>query len=121
MARQGHTATLLPNGKVLIAGGSPAGTPTASAELYDPATDTFSPTGSMNNDRGAHTATLLPTGKVLITGGWSNAAGGIAYSTELYDPAAGTFTQPPQAQWLWTNRELQPRCSRTGRCSSRAG
>ena len=106
IARHGHTATLLPNGKVLIAGGSPAGTPTASAELYDPTTNTFSPTGSMNKDRVDHTATLLPTGKVLVTGGWSNVAGGIAFSTELYDPAAGTFTAPPQAQWLWTNREL---------------
>jgi hypothetical protein len=106
MARQGHTATLLPNGKVLIAGGAIAGTPTASAELYDPATNAFSATGSMNNDRGGHTATLLPTGKVLITGGWSNISGGIAFSTELYDPATGTFTKPPQAQWLWTNREL---------------
>jgi hypothetical protein len=106
IARQNHTATLLPNGKVLIAGGSPAGTPTNSAELYDPTTNTFSPTGSMNKDRIYHTATLLPTGQVLITGGWSNAEGGIAYSTELYDPGAGTFTSPPQAQWLWTNREL---------------
>ena len=64
-ARAGHTAPLLPDGKVLIAGGDDAG----SAELYDPSTGTFTATGSMTTPRQWHTATLLPNGKVLIAGG----------------------------------------------------
>ncbi|MEW6681847.1 MAG: Ig-like domain-containing protein [Nitrospirota bacterium] len=88
--RTTHTATLLPNGKVLIAGG--AG-PLASAELYDPATGIFTPTGSMGTGRYAHKATLLPNGKVLITGGrLDNSAGSELASAELYDPATGLFT-----------------------------
>ncbi len=87
--RTDHTATLLPNGKVLVTGGS-TGT---SAELYNPATGTFSPTGSMSTDRSFHTATLLPNGKVLIAGG-DNASGYLTAlsSAELYDPATGTFS-----------------------------
>ena len=80
-----HTATLLSNGKVLVAGGSDA-----SAELYDPTTATFAATGSMSVGRSSHTATLLANGKVLIAGG-QGVSGPLATS-ELYDPNSGTFT-----------------------------
>ena len=97
-ARFQHTATLLPGGRVLIAGGDSsyeAGESTeASAELYDPATGKFSPTGSMTTARDSHTATLLPNGKVLIAGGGPRIQG-VGYSlasAQLYDPVTGTFT-----------------------------
>ena len=92
-----HTATLLPNGKVLVAGGFPS-TPfsdeTRSAELYDPATGTWSYTGGLNDGRFAHTATLLPNGKVLVAGGFSNPffpTGHVLDTAELYDPASGIW------------------------------
>lgn len=86
--RQYHTATLLPTGKVLIAGGrtDPTGSALASAELFDPSTGIFTATGSMTAARDQHTATLLPTGKVLVAGGRAQT------SAELYDPSAGRFT-----------------------------
>lgn len=92
-----HTATLLEDGKVLIAGGSsnfdvitPA-TVYSSAELYDPATGTFARTDSMASARHWPSATRLNDGKVLITGGFNGSTSEIA-SAELYDPATHTFS-----------------------------
>jgi hypothetical protein len=92
--RSWHTATLLTNGKVLIAGGSVAiDAPTATAELYDPDSGIFTSTGSMTMPRMAHSATLLPDGKVLIAGGTIKAGQGLtpSNSAEIYDPSTGTF------------------------------
>ena len=88
-ARSSHTATLLPNGKVLIAGGYNNGGRLRSAELYDPAIGAFMSTGAMASERCLHTATLLANGKVLIAGGWY--INGSLSSAELFDPATGTF------------------------------
>lgn len=90
-ARSGHTATLLPDGRVLITGGMERnGVFYNSAELYTPATGKFTTAhGSMTAQRAGHTATLLSNGKVLIAGGWG--AGGVLATAELFDPAAGTF------------------------------
>ena len=86
-----HTATLLPNGKVLVAGGYRLQRlDLASAELYDPASGTWTATGSLATARAGHTATLLPNGKVLVAGGYGNS--GYLASAELYDPASGTWT-----------------------------
>jgi len=94
-ARSAHTATLLNDGKVLLTGGftvpPPGGVVSGqldSAELYDPSTKTFVPTGNMNTARSGHTATLLSDGAALIDGG----GGGQTFlSAEIYDPAEGTF------------------------------
>ena len=87
-ARSGHTATLLMNGKVLVAGGGDA-----TAELFDPASTTFAPTGSMSTARYGATATLLANGKVLIAGGFGPGASELPrlQTAELYDPLTGTF------------------------------
>src|ERR1700722_8058601 len=86
LARSGQTATLLPDGDVLIVGGS-----SASAELYDPATRKFAPTGSMSVARPGATATLLPDGQVLVAGGCCRSGSNFA-SAELYDPTSGTWS-----------------------------
>lgn len=87
--RDGHTATLLNNGKVLVTGGTSATADLATAELFDPTAGTFTATGSMESPRISHTATLLAGGRVLITGGYG---GGTEFATaELYDPSSGAF------------------------------
>ena len=90
-ARRYHTTTLLPNGKVLVAGGVNSGNALVSAELYDPASGTWTATGSLATARYHHTATLLPNGKVLVAGGFDSSGNALA-SAELYDPASGTWT-----------------------------
>ena len=101
--RSWHTATLLPDGRVLVAGGlcdsryvdgcapkDPSGAQTA-AEIYDPQTGTWAPTGDMTTPRSQHTATLLPNGMVLVAGA-ELAPDAIQASSELFDPATGTWT-----------------------------
>ncbi len=90
-ARYHMTATLLPNGKVLVAGGFGVPNYLSSAEVYDPATGTWVSTGSLNHTRAYHTATMLPNGKVLVAGGID--AGTNTLSTaELYDPVTGSWS-----------------------------
>lgn len=109
--RMNHTATVLPNGKVLLVGGishnrvpygalyAPEWEPTATAEIFDPATGTFTPTGSLQLPRTGHDAILLPTGQVQVVGGWTRmevlADGTPEYfyqnSVETYDPGLGTW------------------------------
>jgi hypothetical protein len=87
-ARSSHTATLLLDGKVLVAGGY--GAPVVflnSAEVYDPATGAWSTTGNLNTARADHTATLLPDGKVLVAAGMGS--GGYLNSAEVYDRGLG--------------------------------
>ena len=90
-ARSGHTATLLPNNKVLVVGGYRSGAPLASAELYDPATGIWATTGSLAAARFHHTATLLPNGKVLVVGGYGGSTFSNLASAEVYDPATGSW------------------------------
>jgi N-acetylneuraminic acid mutarotase len=90
-ARDGHTATLLPSGQVLVAGGADTGgNALASAERYDPATNTWSAAASLTTARKYHTATRLPSGQVLVAGGRGNT--GLLASAERYDPATNTWS-----------------------------
>jgi hypothetical protein len=94
--REGHTATLLPNGRVLIAGGGDqVGRSSKTAELYDPAAGIFASTGRMTTPRSGHSSTLLANGKVLIAGGVDTSNPDSPTTTsaaETYDPTTGTFT-----------------------------
>jgi len=106
-ARAGHSVTLLADGRVLVAGGDvltdvpEAGGALATAELYHPVTETWTPTGSMNTPRTWHTAVLLTSGEVLVAGGctgWTyDPASGragclLTASAELFDPVSETWT-----------------------------
>lgn len=90
-ARSDHTATLLATGKVLVVGGGNSVGGLASAELYDPATNSWSPAAPMARGRRGHTATLLSSGKLLVVGGLGADLKPIA-SAELYDPTTNTWS-----------------------------
>ena len=90
-ARSGHTATLLPNGKVLVVGGDNNGNILDSADLYDPTTGMWSLTGRLNAAHTGHTATLLPNGQVLVVGGVNIV--NVLDNAELYDPSANTWSR----------------------------
>ena len=97
-ARNRHTATVLQDGRILVAGGyggtpnasSDTGGPLASAEIYDPATGNWTATGSLHTARRSHAAVLLGDGRVLIAGG--NNTGAALPNAEIYDPASGIWT-----------------------------
>jgi N-acetylneuraminic acid mutarotase len=94
-AREGHSATLLLDGRVLVVGGEGDGGTLKSAELYDPATGTWRVTGSLNLPRRLFSATLLPNGKVLVAGGYTEKlppSFGVTNTVELFDPATETWS-----------------------------
>ena len=100
--RENHVATVLANGKVLVAGGRHiAGfqqTLLASALIYDPTADTWTPTGSMTTVRDRAGSALLPSGKVLVVeGATTQSPFEVTQTAELYDPAAGTWTSTTNA------------------------
>ncbi|MBK9442747.1 MAG: hypothetical protein IPN53_16185 [Comamonadaceae bacterium] len=120
IARDRHSATLLPNGKVLVAGGfGNSGGTLASAELYDPATNTWSAAGNLVTARDHHSATLLPNGKLLVAGG--------IYGLSSYPwPAPSSMTRPPipgrqPAAWPLQGIFTAPRSCPMARSSSRGG
>ncbi|HET8631842.1 MAG TPA: kelch repeat-containing protein [Thermomicrobiales bacterium] len=93
--RTGQTATLLPDGTVLVTGGEGAGGELADAERYDPGTDRWSPAGRMATPRAGHTATLLADGRVLVAGGETTTSDGrvaAVATAEIYDPATNVWS-----------------------------
>lgn len=93
-SRAAHSATLLNDGRVLIAGGmGPNEIRLDSAEIFDGSTMTFTPSGKLGTPRASHTATLLPDGRVLIAGGYN---GSYLQSSEIYDPKKGAFQPGPR-------------------------
>ena len=109
--RTQFAGVLLQNGKVLVAGGRVGGSRslgtvgTAQADLFDPATGSFTKTGSLNVSRAGPTGLLLPSGKVLVLGGWCNPIFDcrLADQAELYDPTTGQFS-------LLKGPSCQPSC-----------
>lgn len=88
--RAGHTATLLPSGQVLVAGGEIPSIASSNVELYNPSSNTWSVAAAMANNRSFHTATLLPNGQVVVTGGRST--GPSLSSAEIYDPSRNAWS-----------------------------
>ena len=91
VARWGHTATRLPSGKVLVAGGTSNGVDVASTEIYDPTADAWTPAAPMNAARVGNHAVLLASGRVLVVGVGS----GLGASSEVYDPVSNAWSAVP--------------------------
>ncbi len=122
--RADHTMTALPNGKVLVVGGLVGGlsprqptTTVGAVELYDPATDSWTPTAPLIQARYGHSATLLADGRVLVAGGAfsktvnsENAAAEVVNSAEIYDPATGKWQAAAPLP------ATPPPCCSMGRC-----
>jgi N-acetylneuraminic acid mutarotase len=102
----GHTATLLPDGRVLVAGGSTyVGLGAIGrAELYDPSTGAWTETGSLQTARWNHSAALLADGRVLVAGGIT-ADGAVTSTAEVFDPATGLWTTTGSTHLRWQGAE----------------
>ena len=92
-SRQGHSATTLSDGRLLVVGGSDEFGASPHGEIYDPAADTWAPIRAMRHARTLHTATLLDDGRVLVAGGEDSA--GRMKRVEIFDPASGSWTDGP--------------------------
>jgi len=97
--RSGHTATLLPDGRVIVVSGFATTIETPATELYDPATNSWTATGNLNQARNFHATCLLPDGRVLTAGGQKFGANDLK-SAEIWDPATG--------QWSYTGDLITP-------------
>jgi Galactose oxidase, central domain len=99
--RYAHISVALPDGRALIAGGFPASgsNALASAEIFDPITNTFSPTAAMTTARANAGAVLLPDGRVLVVGGVSTTTGSSLPNAEFYSPVTGTWTSVGWNGW----------------------
>jgi hypothetical protein len=109
--RASHTATLLPSGKVLVAGGGDSVGVRSGTEIFDPKTKSFSVGPSLHRPRMGHTATLLASGKVLLAGGVPQNSNYDGYpnepaqsDAELFDPAEGSATSIPTGTPMTTPR-----------------
>ena len=115
LPRIGHTATLLANGQVLVAGGEDSqSNHIAAAELYNPATGTWTVTGSLATPRIDHTATLLANGEVLVAGGVSST---YTATAETYNPFTGRWTATAATGCSETRRTM-PQAKRSTRLRS---
>jgi hypothetical protein len=94
-ARRDHTASPLPSGNVLVAGGQGPNGFLASTELYNPANGTWTLKAPMISSRFLHTAVTLEDGRVFVNGGWANGAVSSSPLGEVYDPATNMWSATP--------------------------